>query len=48
MEITYRDELGVIVREVNEDGVDFLDGYAYFTSDDKDYEVLVEDVVHIG
>lgn len=48
MEITYSDELGGVVREVDENGVDFLDGFAYFTSGDKDYKIPMEDVVHIG
>lgn len=37
MVISYRDSLGVVVEEVDEYGVDFSDGFAFFN--DKKIEV---------
>ncbi|MBR0382379.1 MAG: hypothetical protein IJH71_08090 [Eubacterium sp.] len=40
MKIVYRDTLGIVAMEVNRDGIDFCDGFAYFTADwGEDYKI---------
>ena len=50
MKISYRDELGIIVVNVdNTNGIMFLDGHAYFTdTDGRDYKIPVSALVMIG
>lgn len=43
MMITYRDAIGVISVQVNDDTISFLDGFVYF----DDEKVPVENVVSI-
>jgi len=44
MIVVYRDELGVVEEKVNEDGIDFLNGNAYF----NDKQIPVKDVQRIA
>ena len=46
MIITIRDGLGYVSLEIEND-IAFMDGYAFFTSDNKDYKVHAEHVVEI-
>ena len=47
MTLTYHDGLGYVKVEVNEDGIDFLDGFAYFSSGNRAYKILSEQMVCI-
>ena len=48
MTITFCDEIGIVMVEVDSFGVNFLDGKAFFSDiDGKDYEVPVTDLISI-
>ena len=47
MTIVYRDEGGYIAALIDEDGIDFSDGAAYFSVDDEDYKIDVQNIVRI-
>ena len=47
MWIAYRDGMGICQLEVDET-VYFADGFAWFSCDDVDYKVPIENVVEIG
>lgn len=47
MTLTYHDGLGYVKVEVTEDGIDFLGGFAYFSSGNRDYKILSEHIVCI-
>ena len=48
MIVTYRDHLGYVSVNVSEDGVDFVDGFAYFTSlSNMDYKIPAEHIACI-
>ena len=47
MTITYHDGLGYVEVEVTADGIDFIDGFAYFSSGNRDYKMLAERIVCI-
>ena len=51
MTIVFRDEGGYVTAQVNNDGVDFCGGFAYFTVENdeggKDYKIPVENVSQI-
>ena len=42
MVVEYRDELGVVREEIDENGVSFLDGKAYFNDKVIDMNALVQ------
>lgn len=46
MIITIRDGLGYVSLEI-ENNITFMDGYAFFTSDNKEYKVHAEYAVEI-
>lgn len=48
MILVYRDEIGYVGVKVDNKGVDFLDGYVYFSDGIKDYRVKIENIVRIG
>ena len=49
MTIIFRDEFGYLTIRVNDDGISFCDGYAYFTGTDcQDYQVPVQHLVNIA
>ena len=41
MTVEYRDELGVVMEEIDKDGISFLDGKAYFNDKVIDMSSLV-------
>lgn len=45
MIVTYRDSLGYVDVIISEDGVDFVDGFAYFTSGHRNYKIPAEHMV---
>lgn len=51
MYITYRDELGEVLVTVDEDGISFVNGTAYFSSsiedDNTEYAIPVTDIISI-
>lgn len=47
MIVTYRDSLGYVDVAVSEDGIDFVDGFAYFGSENHDYKILADRIVCI-
>ena len=47
MRITFRDDVGMITVDVDEYGIQFLDGMCYFSTDDKEYKIPVYNVVEI-
>ena len=48
MIIAYFDKVGLIVRAVDENGISFADGKAYFSDGKTDYKVPVEHIDRIG
>ena len=51
MTIVYRDEMGVVCREIEDDNdgsVSFLDGKAYFTSNGTDFRIEVSSIIKIA
>lgn len=47
MYITYRDELGLVLVEVDEYGIGFVDGLAYFGDGIRDYKIPVSSICEI-
>lgn len=47
MTVTYRDELGYVQVKVDSNGIQFVDGYALFGNDEREYKVKVENLVCI-
>lgn len=47
MTVVYRDKIGYVRVEVDNNGVAFVDGYAYFGNDEQEYKIKVEDLVCI-
>lgn len=48
MIVVYRDKLGVVEEKVDEDGIDFLNGNAYFNDKKipmKDIQRIVEEII---
>lgn len=45
IKLTYRDALGEVVVWVNEWGIDFSDGYAFFTVGEEDYKIPMENLI---
>ena len=48
MIVVYRDELGVVEEKVDEDGIDFLNGNAYFNDKQmpmKDIQRIAEEII---
>ena len=46
MYLCYRDEIGIVKAEV--DGtINFVDGFAFFTVDDKEYRIRVNQIIAI-
>lgn len=48
MLVTYRDELGMVEVVVDGYNVGFVDGFAFFSSKDKDYKIAIENIVCIS
>ena len=48
MILVYRDEIGYVQVEVDNNGVQFLDGYAYFGNDEREYKIKIENLISIG
>ena len=48
MNVTYRDELGMVEVVVDGYNVGFVNGYAFFSSEDKDYKIAIENIVCIS
>ena len=51
MTIVYRDEMGVVCQEIENDedcSVSFLDGKVYFTSNGKDFQIEVFSIIKIS
>ena len=50
MTIIYRDEMGVVCQEIQNDNdcsISFLDGKAYFTSNGIDFKIEVSSIMRI-
>ena len=50
MTIIYRDEIGLICQEIDNDddcSISFLEGKAYFTSNEKDFKIEVSSIIKI-
>lgn len=47
MILVYRDEIGYVRVKIDNNGVQFVDGYAYFGSDEKEYKIKIENLVSI-
>ena len=48
MTIVYRDEMGVVCQEIEDDNdcsVSFLEGKAYFTSNGTDFRIEVSSII---
>ena len=48
MNVTYRDELGMVEVIVDGYNVGFVNGYAFFSSEEKDYKVAIGNIVCIS
>ena len=48
MILVYRDEIGYVQVEVDNNGVQFVDGYVYFGNDEREYKIKVENIISIG
>ena len=44
MYVIYRDTIGLIRVDIDGYNIDFLDGYAYFSNDDRDYKININDI----
>ena len=48
MQIVHKDDIGLLVTDVDNDGIDFLEGVAYFSDEDgREYQVLIQNIVRI-
>ena len=47
MILVYRDDIGYVQVEVDNNGIQFVDGYAYFGNNEREYRIKIEDVVCI-
>ena len=47
MAVTYRDELGYVQVKVDSNGIQFVDGYALFGNDEREYKIKVENLMRI-
>ena len=47
MILIYRDEIGYVQVEVDGNGIQFVDGYAYFGNDEREYKVKIDNIVRI-
>ena len=48
MIVAYRDGVGFVTVIINEDGVSFQDGYAYFTSGARDYKIPTDHLMRVN
>lgn len=48
LKVIYRDEGGYVEVTVPYDGVDFIDGEAFFTDGELDYRIKVSQLAKIG
>lgn len=48
MKVTYRDELGIVEVIVDGYNVGFANGYAFFSSEDKNYKIAIENIVCVS
>ena len=48
MKVTYRNELGMIEVIVDGYNVGFVNGYAFFSSEEKNYKIAIENIVCIS
>ena len=48
MKVTYRDELGIVEVIVDGFNVGFVDGYAFFSGEDRNYKIAIENIVCIS
>ena len=47
MAVTYRDEIGIVQVNVDEYGIAFADGFAYFGDGETDYKIEMKNLVEI-
>lgn len=47
MVIRYRDQHGGVIIEVDQSGISFMDGKAYFSDGKTDYQIPVEHIDYI-
>ena len=47
MRVIYRDEIGQVSVELDENSVDFVDGIAYFDSNGTTYKIPIENLERI-
>lgn len=47
MYIVFRDELGLVSVPVDESGIQFTDGIAYFSDGEKTYKIPVANLVEV-
>lgn len=47
MYIIFRDELGLVSVPVDENGIQFTDGIAYFSDGNKEYRIPIEHLCEI-
>ena len=47
MKIYYRDEGGGVCVDVDEYGIQFLDGFAYFSNGEREFRIPISDLLSI-
>lgn len=48
MLVTYRDELGMVEVVVDGYNVGFVNGFAFFSSEEKDYKIAIENIICVS
>ena len=48
MSVTYRDTLGMVEVVIDDYNVGFVNGYAFFSSEEKDYKIPVANIICIS
>lgn len=47
LKICFRDEMGYAMVDVDQYGIDFLNGAAYFSDGCRDYKIKAENIIRI-
>lgn len=48
MLLTYRDELGMVEVVIDSYNIGFVNGYAFFSSGEKDYKIPIENIICVS
>lgn len=48
MKVTYRDDIGILEVVVDGYNVDFMNGFVFFSSGEKDYKIAIENIICVS